>query len=383
MISPEEIKRLAQRWWREVLLNAIDEGTYFPKEITRIGRIKPSNVLRDFQKIQDELILLRENSKEVKGFGYSIAWEEVKNQKVGKNSFPVSIAFETLEDYLKFIKKEKEFKKFKTCSHLICSRYPKLLEWIKSNPEQIIDHEDNWNDLLKVCEYFIRNPKPNLYIRELPIDIHTKFIQQNETIITSLLQALISEHTDNSQRIFERRFNLKYDQPMIRIRFLDESIAFQNLLDVTIPLNDFELLHLDCKNIILTENKMNFLTLPKLKNTLAIWTGGGFNIKFLKGINWMFAKRIFYFGDLDTHGFLILDQMRGYYPQTQSILMNWETYKSFESFLKAGKPISNYNLTHLSDEESEIYTKLKSDNLRLEQERIPNEFIISKLKSIE
>ena len=37
---------------------------------------------------------------------------------------------------------------------------------------------------------------------------------------------------------------------------------------------------------------MNFLTLPEVKNTVALWSGGGFNVSYLKEIEWL-QKKIF------------------------------------------------------------------------------------------
>ena len=48
------------------------------------------------------------------------------------------------------------------------------------------------------------------------------------------------------------------------------------------------------------ENKMNFLTLPLQPDSIAVWSGGGFNISFLKEIPWMTHVQNYYWGDLDA-----------------------------------------------------------------------------------
>ena len=57
--------------------------------------------------------------------------------------------------------------------------------------------------------------EPNkFYIRELPIDVHTKFIEENKPILKSLPHVLIPDRIDANESVFEKRFYLKYAQPI-------------------------------------------------------------------------------------------------------------------------------------------------------------------------
>lgn len=67
--------------------------------------------------------------------------------------------------------------------------------------------------------YFSQTPQPNLYIRELPIMVHTKFVEQHKDILKELLDILISDYVKKDEKRFEARYNLKYDEELIRIRF--------------------------------------------------------------------------------------------------------------------------------------------------------------------
>jgi len=65
-----------------------------------------------------------------------------------------------------------------------------------------------------VCHCFLNNPRPDVYIRQLPIDLHTKFIEHNETVIKSLLDYLIPEHVrDVLEKQLSKRYYLRYDEP--------------------------------------------------------------------------------------------------------------------------------------------------------------------------
>ena len=124
---------------------------------------------------------------------------------------------------------------------------------------------------------------------------------------------------------------------------------------------------------------MNFLTLPELKDTIAIWSGGGFYVRYLADAPWMHEKQICYWGDLDTHGFHILNQVRGYYTQTKSLMMDERTLNSFKAQWGNGSHTNNTQLNFLTKEESEVYMRLKANNLRLEQEKITHDYSMTYL----
>lgn len=384
MISPQEIRTQALKWWKPFLQSHLKNEPFFPKTIDRIGKITSSSVREKISELQIELNELYNNSKEKVGAGYVVNKENVNFRRTGSHSLPQSITFETAEDYIAFTGKKKEWNYFLKSVELIQNQIPQLREWMVYNPQEIIDAGDKWPDLLKVCNCFLSKPKPDVYIRQLPVDLHTKFIEQNESVIISLLDFLIPDAIrDDSDKSISRRYYLKYDQPTIRLKILDKNLHIAGLSDLRIPLTDFENLHISCNNIILTENKMNFLALPGLPSTVAIWSGGGFMIGHLKNTNWLKNKNIFYWGDLDAHGFLMLHQMRTYFPQTTSVMMDWQTFELFkEEGLVSGKKINTENLDTLTTVEGKMFRFLKANNLRLEQEKIRQEYVDGVFKGL-
>lgn len=376
MISPEEIKSLALKWWIPFLQSHLNDEQFFPRTIDRIGKITSISVREKLGELQFELEDLYKNSKAKKGYGYNVNKKDVNFRRTGQHSIPHSISFETPEDFIEFIGKKKDWLTFVNESNFIVQQIPDLKTWILNNPLSIISNKGKWPDLLKVCLYFLKNPEPDLYIRQIPIEIHTKFIEHNETVIRSLLDYLIPEHIkDPEEKQLSKRFYLKFDEPTIRLRILDESLTIGELSDLRIPLSDFDNLNPCCTSVVFTENKMNFLTIPKLPGTIAIWSGGGFMISHIKNTDWLNSKNILYWGDLDTHGFLILHQMRCYFGHTQSVLMDLKTFEKFcdEGVVK-GKKIAAENLYTLSSEEMIMFNFLKENDFRLEQEKIKQEY---------
>ena len=107
---------------------------------------------------------------------------------------------------------------------------------------------------------------------------------------------------------------MKYGEPLIRIRFLDTQLSpIETATDISLTLSEFNNFHSHCDNIFVAENLMNFLALPYLTKTIAIWSGGGFNVSYLKDIDWLKGKQFYYWGDIDAQGFQILNQFRIYF----------------------------------------------------------------------
>lgn len=375
MISPDEIKSQALKWWKPLLQSQILGDIFFPRSIDRIGKVKSGHITGRFEVLQQEIDVLFRHSKNQTGVGYQIVTAGRNFRRTGSHELPDTIVFETIEDYLQFTNTKKEWKVFLSNYALIINSIPSLKTWAVQNCLWLTDSNIHWNDVLKVCQYFILTPRPDLYLRQLPIEIHTKFIEENVTLIQSLLDFLIPDHIRSStQKRFVERFFLRHDEPLIRLRFLDhDQLPDDKYADISIPLSDLEKFELPSKIILITENKMNFLALPLLTSTIAIWSGGGFQISYLKNVTWLLNKKIIYWGDIDEHGFQILHQLRSYYAHTISVMMDRQTLDLFHIYAVDGSRNKSENLSLLTKDENELFQFLKAldKNNRLEQEKIP------------
>jgi hypothetical protein len=371
MISPEEIKVKAGKKYFSFLQSWM-EGKPFEKLVIRGDKTYAKASLSEFEK---EILLLISQSRIKKGYGYTLAFQQVKTKYLGTQDLPTTIYFDTEQDLLKYLSKEKEVILFKENQEKIISTFPILKEWTIQNPSKIIQHPAEWDNLLKVCQYFKQTPVPNLYLRELPVRVHTKFIERNQSILGELLDNLIPEYVNHQEKTFEKRFNLKTSEKLVRFKILDNEISrvfFSGIDDIAIPVSQFEKLNLPVKKVIIVENKTTLyttLTLPKMDKAIAIF-GSGYSVSHLKQALWLKDIELLYWGDIDVQGFEILSQFRGYFPQTKSILMDKATFDIyFEDDIGTPSHISiKLNLTAA---EQELYSLLKANQWRLEQEKIP------------
>lgn len=371
MISSGEIKVKAEKKYIAYLRSIVEEIPF--ARLTIPGNKNPPNSLQELQQVILDLV---NNSKEKKGFGFTIDYQTIKTKGIiGTQSLPISIYFDSETDFLKYLGKEKEIKNFRTDLALILFQFPELKDWCIQNPIKIVQNHSKWESILKVCIYFKANSKPDIYIRELPISVDTKFIENNQGILRALLDVLIATDLNSDESEFEKRFNLKYREPLIRFKILDPKISaefFSGLNDISIPKSQFEKLNLPLKGVIIVENKTTLyttLTLPQMDSTIAIF-GQGNAVSNIQSARWLDDVQIFYWGDIDVHGFEMLSLARRYFNHVVSFLMDESTFEiHFEN--EKGKLSNNAQELALTIDEKKLYDKLKLNNWRLEQEKIP------------
>jgi len=327
---------------------------------------------------------LHEGSKRKKGFGYDIEERTINTRHAGAMSMPERIYFAGEEDYLRFIGKVEETAVFLENGERTRQRVPALLPWIERYPLKVVNHGQAWPDLLNVCLYFVANPRPGRYIRELPVAVHTKFIESHRGILRELLEYVLDPSAvDWEAPAFEPRFGLRYDEPLIRFRRLDTAAVpgFPPFAtDLSLPFSEFRQLEPAVERVFILENKQTFLSFPEIPRSLLIW-GKGFAVELLKAVTWMEARSIYFWGDLDVPGFQMLHQLRTYFPQTRSMLMDRPAFDAFAEFAVAAPPGNIDQLDRLTPEEQAVFQWLKDQPAnRLEQERITQAYLLAWLE---
>lgn len=390
MITVSQLKEKTARKYWDVLSSCIKGETLFPLIIPADKKLPTT-----FEELRRLIGQLVEFSKEKTGYGYRLTFDQRHTGKYGNQSVPTCISFDSPTDFFKFTGRSREAEKILSAAEGIRALFPPLRSWVAQNPRKIHQYLDLWDNIFKVLRYFRENPRPGMYIRELPIQVHTKFIQQHKGILQELLDILIPDHIHREGIHFEERFHLKATEPLIRFRRLDNGDNTDNTInnmdagifslsgDLALPAEAFFRLTPQCRRVVITENLMTFLTLPPVAQTMAIY-GGGFKVEILKKAFWLKSKTIFYWGDIDVHGFLILSLVRRYFPAAQSIMMDEETFLQHKDL--CGKGVGGgereNNPLHLTGAELKLYRRIAADNLRLEQEHLPQEYIARQFKKI-
>ncbi len=374
--------KLNKQWHRLSWHQAWLEGTLsFPYQV-KLPRLSDKQLLHDFALCQRQLLQLRHELKTVKEV--NLVEQEFQFSTMGRQRLPVAIEFASMDALARFLGQLQPWRRFMADSRLIEASFPALATWLPQAAAIIGKYAGCWPQLLAVCRYLVAHPRPGLYIRQLDITgVDSKFIEAHKPILKTLLDQLLpaavidERFTGLREHGFEKRYGLNYEQPAVRFRLLDPALTNElgGLDELTIPLDAFSKLDLLIDRVFITENKVNGLAFPATRNALVIF-GLGYGVQILKQVPWLAQCRIHYWGDIDSHGFAILSQLRSYFPLAQSLLMDSDTLLHCRPLWGVeAKPHSAMQLPHLNESEQRLYQQLKQHywqpNLRLEQERVP------------
>jgi hypothetical protein len=383
MITQSQIRKKALVPWNSgaFLKSCIDGPSIFPLEI-RFRTPGGKELLEKYDAVRRWIRTLRQHSKESKPNGYDIVWHNIRHRTLGQQQMPRRILFPTAGEWLFFIRKERDHLDFVTMAAQTRAALPELLPYLSQQPLKALKHAHRWPDIVTVCQWFKTHPLPRNYIRQLDIaGVDTKFIETHKAVLMELLP-LVLEATHYYPAVmslakhgFERKFGLKYDPALVRLRLLDPALIRSGFSDITVPLAQLAQTDPGAKTIFITENKINGLAFPPVRHALVIF-GLGYGVEMLPEIPWLGEKEIVYWGDIDTHGFAILSQIRGCFPNVRSMLMDRKTLLDHRALWGAEEPAKRFtgDLGHLTSEECELYVALKQNkfgsHLRLEQERV-------------
>jgi hypothetical protein len=380
MLTPDQIRRRALNCY-EVFLRSLCTGEpFFPLNVLGGGLAK----LKDFVADRAAIELLRSESKAQTGFGYDITWTERKFKRLGVQTIPATVAFTTQDDYARFLGKMTEIRAFQADYSLISQQFPELIPWAQARPLRVVAHAGEWDGLLGVCAHLRQYGRPNCYLRELPVDVDTKFIERKRGVFNELLSIAAPNCVAPDSVTFEARFGFRQKQPLIRFRALDPTLVGPSKLpfnDFAIPLDEACRIGVTAKNILVVENETTFLTLPPLAHTLAL-LGAGDSVSLFRQMDWLKRFRIVYWGDMDTHGFAALSLLRKHHAQTESLMMDTETYEQFRQFSKKAAPYVSKAELVLSDSEMKLFKTLDAEDRMLEQERILLGYASRKLQEV-
>lgn len=375
MITPNELFQKSDKLFDKVITAVLKQEDIFPLVIPSNKKLSGTN----FSQLKAAIIPLYQQSKQQKGKGYTIDWKE-KIIDGTKQKIPSKIFFENLDDYLFYTKRTKDYSKFQQSFENLTTEFPALTNWAKDNISFILSQAENMPGLIKVCKYFNDNRPPhNLYLRELPIRVHSKFIENNAGFLRKLLDEILpAEWVNNNETTFLDRYYVKKPNIYAQIRILDEelkpAVGFNEL---ALTIDDSALLCWQPQRVFLIENKACFLSFPKVKNAIAIF-GEGFKSRVTKHITWLSTAELFCWFDMDAAGFEMLNIIRHYYPNAKSLLMDKNAHETFNQFSEHSV-YRKMQLNNLSEAEIKMYEYLQSNNIRLEQERITQEYIQSEL----
>ncbi len=388
--GPADIRTRLERAWAQGHLLVPAPGTEaFPWRIP-LRQPSAAEIAARFDEVRAWIRTLQESSRAAIGVGYELVWGTVNHRQLGSNAIPSEAIIPSLDDALALLERRVDAERFTRLLNRTSAICPTLLAWIQKRPLVALACSGHWDSLLQVVSFFLAHPRPGLYLRQLDLPgINTKFIESQSSVIATLLDAALpSEHIDrnfSASRSFEQRYGLQAKPVVIRLRILDPRMAIAGLNDIAAPLEQLACLPLSPAQVIITENEINGLCLPERAGTITLF-GLGYAAQMLANLPWLAPAPIAYWGDIDTHGFAMLDRLRQVFPQARSLLMDAETFHTHRQHWVREAVQHRGALERLNAQEDALLQDLlagrPSRNLRLEQERISFQHVLAGLRAI-
>lgn len=377
--TPEDIRKRIRREWDSgrILAAMLGSEPVFPLRIP-LKRPDSKALAEHFEAARLWIAALGAIDKEQAGSGCRLEWQEVAHRQLGRNRMPVAAVVESEEDGLALLDKQADADRFLELTETVAAAFPALTSWMQRYPLKVLEQAESWPRLLAVLEWVVLHPGANIYLRQIDAaSVDTKFIEKHRGLLGDLLGCVLPpERIDGrytGAKSFEQRYGFKRKPELVRFRFLDRKHSIQGLSDVAATGDEFARLALPVERVFITENEINFLSFPNVTDGLMLF-GGGYGFEHLAQADWLRQKEIFYWGDIDTHGFAILDQLRSTFPFANSLMMDRATLLEHRLLWGNEDRMASRQLVRLNAEESALYDDLRFDciapSLRLEQERI-------------
>ena len=133
--------------------------------------------------------------------------------------------------------------------------------------------------------------------------------------------------------------------------------------------------------VFIVENDLNLLTLPSFPRGIAM-RGEGNAVNRLDRVRWLANNRVYYWGDIDVDGFVILSRLRNLFAHAQSIMMDRQTLARHERFVGKSNGSNPSMPSNLTPAERDAFDYCARHDRRLEQERIMQSFVDSRLAAL-
>lgn len=306
--------------------------------------------------------------------------------RLGEQELPVALTVSSPEDVATLVGQAPRWSRAKERYAQMVGKWPQLGTGgaLAARFNVLADYSEvDFTRLIALLDWLVQHPASNVYLRQLPVEgLDTKWAEQRTGVITGLLKDIKQDTSDGN---FHELCGLLRPPHRIRIRLLCPQLRslVGGLKDFEAPIDEIAALPIGPKGAVIVENLDTGMALPDIPGTVGIMKLGN-AVSALGRVPWLQGISAVYWGDIDTHGFAILDRARKALPQLRSVLMDEVTTLGFQN-LWGTEPAQTTNiaLEHLEEQEAAVYAALKANTwgqkVRLEQERLPWERSIAVL----
>ena len=296
--------------------------------------------------------------------------------RLGRQVLPNSIRFASADEVAAFIGREAHWYRATVRLARVREHWPSLLAAAAGSWTVLAEwSDDDFERLVALLLWLEANPASKLLPRQLPVPgVHSKWLEGHRRIVMRWLGAIRQYETRGVS--LEQLTGLRATPERLRLRILDPALRgrLSGLADIEAPMDEIASWSLPVRIAFIVENLQTGLAFGDLPGAV-VFMQQGYAVEVFGRIPWLARLPVFYWGDLDTHGFTILDRLRGYLPHARSLLMDEATLLRHRAlWTREDKPAGDCQLMRLSAAERDLFNALQSarwgHGVRLEQERI-------------
>lgn len=377
--TPDDIAaRVRRRWDDGSLLRAHANGDPFdPIEVPLRGP-KPSQIGDDLAAARDWVAALdagrRGDSR------YTLQWQSIGGRQIGRNELPVRAVVSSIEQAWALLGVASLVRRFDELLAL-AHQHPRVREWVVDHPHRALSLGPEMPQLVAAYVWLDGHRQSNRYLREISAPgVDTKFAERHRPVLASMLGV------SSTASGFLAGLGLRSKPGLVRLR-PSPSLGFPRptLTELAVRSDELAQLTVDPRIAVIVENEISYLSIDVPEDGVVIW-GKGFEVGNVGRLRWLAEADILYWGDIDTHGFAILDRLRAWLPRARSVLMDRETLLAHRDRWVTEDRSSKSVLTRLTPDERDLYSELVGDGLgdrvRLEQERIDWHWVEQRLPGV-
>lgn len=318
----------------------------------------------------------------------NIQWELRTYRKLLEQNVPKFFVLENLEALINFVGKEAVQRSKQWAKNMMPllaigeALYPVLVKHLNIFESIQFSDAELLSDLIKQLSFKMGT---GLYLRALPLTgVDTKFLENHRTLVADVLDVLYDDEITEKGGLLEWLGCLENPKGWLTVRPLCENSKAKMGGFSVLQLHSDILRKqaLPANNILVVENMQSGLGLPLLDDTIAIF-GGGKNVSWMDA-SWLKSKRVAYWGDIDSWGLSILSDVRSKLPTINALMMDTNTLAQHIHRMVAEPEALERLPEFLTDLEAQLFLDLKAGNYpntRLEQERLPPDFICTQLNA--
>jgi hypothetical protein len=363
---PADVREAVRRKWPVLLANFLAGQVWEPLSVPLRGP-GPAEI---GERLADVQAWVAEWDRAGRG-PLRVEGKKVGGRLIGTNQIPCRAWLDGYDQAWDFLGARQQVRRLTEIAEQAKGECPRVIGWVERHPVKALALSSSWTYLLATVRWIDERQLTGMYVRQVDVPgVDTKFIDMHKRVLTELLDLQLDPaRIDATAPDFEGRYGFRRKPDYVRLR----TAIGAPYTELTVRADELAAPPLGVTRAYIVENEITYLAFPLAPDAIVIF-GGGYAVSVLERLDWLVALDLAYWGDLDTHGFAILNRLRHRFPDVRSVLMDRETLLAHQSQWVPEPTPTRAALDLLTPAEQNLYQALVTGAfgpaVRLEQERV-------------